>query len=53
MIDYYGMLDQPAGVTLAAGSSAVFGFRIQAFIARATVVGVRGVSSGAPQVVAG
>jgi predicted amino acid racemase len=52
MIDYYGMLDQPPGVTLAAGSSAVFGFRIQAFFARAPVVGLRGVASGAPRVVA-
>jgi predicted amino acid racemase len=52
MIDYYGMLDPPAGVTLAAGSSAVFGFRIQAFFARAPVVAVRGVASGAPRVVA-
>jgi predicted amino acid racemase len=50
MIDYYGMLDQPEGMTLAPGSSAVFGFRIQAFFARAPVVGVRGVASGAPQV---
>ena len=50
MIDYYGMLDQPAGVTLAPGSSAVFGFRIQAFFARAPVVGVRGVASGSPGV---
>jgi hypothetical protein len=47
------MLDQPAGITLAPGSSAVFGFRIQAFFARAPVVGVRGVAAGAPQVDAG
>jgi predicted amino acid racemase len=50
MIDYYGMLDQPAGRTLEPGSSAVFGFRIQAFFARAPVVGLRGVAAGGAQV---
>jgi len=45
-IDYYGMLHQPPGVRLAAGSSAVFGFRIQAFHTRAPVVALAGVAAG-------
>jgi predicted amino acid racemase len=49
-IDYYGMLQGPPGVPLESGSSAVFGFRIQAFHTRAPVVAVRGVSAGAPRV---
>ncbi len=52
MIDYYGMLHEDRGVRLEAGMSAVFGFRIQAFFARAPVVAVAGVASGAPRVVA-
>jgi predicted amino acid racemase len=50
-IDYYGMLHQPPGVRLEAGASAVFGFRIQAFFARAPVIAVAGVASGTPRVV--
>jgi predicted amino acid racemase len=51
-IDYYGMLHQPPGVRLAAGSSAVFGFRIQAFHTRAPVVALAGVAAGDAHVVA-
>ncbi len=49
-IDYYGMLHEPPGVRLEAGSSAVFGFRIQAFHTRAPVVAIRSVAAGAPRV---
>jgi predicted amino acid racemase len=49
-IDYYGMLHEPPGVRFETGSSAVFGFRIQAFHTRAPVVAVRGVAAGAPRV---
>lgn len=49
-IDYYGMLEPPAGGRLESGASAVFGFRIQAFHTRAPVVAIGGVASGAPQV---
>ncbi len=52
MIDYYGMLHEDRGAGLEAGMSAVFGFRIQAFFARAPVVAVAGVASGDPRVVA-
>jgi predicted amino acid racemase len=51
MIDYYGMLHEDRGVRLEAGMSAVFGFRIQAFFARAPVVAVAGITSGDPHVV--
>jgi predicted amino acid racemase len=50
-IDYYAILD-PAGRTVSPGDSVVFGFRIQAFVTRAYVAGIRGVSRGEP-VVAG
>jgi predicted amino acid racemase len=45
-IDYYGLLDPPAAV----GATVIFGFRIQAFVTRATVVGLSGVSSGEPEI---
>jgi predicted amino acid racemase len=38
MIDYYGRLDG----ALPTGTTAIFGFRIQAFVTRAYVAGVRG-----------
>lgn len=48
-IDYYAMIDasrrQPAP-----GDTAVFGFRGQAFVTRAYVVGVSGIQSGRPRV---
>jgi predicted amino acid racemase len=45
-IDYYGQLEGPARV----GDSVVFGFRAQAFVTRALVVALCGVSSGAAEV---
>lgn len=48
-IDYYGMAHNSAG-RIRSGDSAVFGFRPQAFITRAFVVGITGLQSGAPQV---
>jgi len=47
-IDYYGMIDVPAGRVVRPGDSVVFGFRIQAFVTRAYVVGVAGIGSGNP-----
>jgi predicted amino acid racemase len=47
-IDYYGMIDARARKP-AIGDSVV-GFRPQAFVTRAYVVGVSGLSSGAPEV---
>jgi predicted amino acid racemase len=49
-IDYYGMIDASGGVKPRIGDSVVFGFRPQAFVTRAYVVGVSGLSFGAPQV---
>jgi predicted amino acid racemase len=49
-IDYYGMLDQPDGRLLPVGATVVFGFRIQAFVTRATVVGISGVSAERPEI---
>jgi len=50
-IDYYAMLAPPRGVDLAVGSSVVFGFRIQAFVTRALIVGLRGVGRDAAEIV--
>jgi predicted amino acid racemase len=47
-IDYYGMIDVPAGRVVRPGDSVVFGFRIQAFVTRAYVVGVAGIGTGSP-----
>jgi predicted amino acid racemase len=49
-IDYYGQLlpDDGAGVPHA-GETVVLGFRIQAFVTRAYVAAIDGVSSGAPR----
>jgi len=43
-IDYYGMIDTETGPA-AVGDSVVFGFRPQAFVTRANVVGLSGVRS--------
>ena len=43
-IDYYGMIDTATG-PVAIGDSVVFGFRPQAFVTRANVVGLSGVST--------
>lgn len=48
-IDYYGMIDVGDRPVLA-GDTVVLGFRIQAFVTRAYVVGLRGVATGAPRV---
>lgn len=48
-IDYYGMIDA-GGRNLGTGDTVVLGFRIQAFVTRAYVVGVRGIATNAPQV---
>jgi predicted amino acid racemase len=49
-IDYYGMLTPPEGRPLAAGSTVVFGYRIQAFVTRAPVAGIAGIEAGEPRV---
>jgi predicted amino acid racemase len=49
-IDYYGQLDPADGRLPRTGATVVFGFRAQAFVTRAYVVGVTGVSSGVPAV---
>jgi predicted amino acid racemase len=41
-IDYYGMIDVPRERNVQVGDSVVFGFRIQAFVTRASVVGLAG-----------
>jgi predicted amino acid racemase len=49
-IDYYGMVDAAGPTKPAPGDSVVFGFRPQAFITRAFVAGVSGLSTGKPVV---
>jgi len=49
-IDYYGMIDARGAAQPRVGDSVVFGFRPQAFVTRAYVVGVRGLATGAPVV---
>ena len=49
-IDYYGMIDATGPVKPKAGDTVVFGFRGQAFVTRANIVGVSGVTSGTPRV---
>jgi predicted amino acid racemase len=49
-IDYYGMIDASGPTPPRPGDTVVFGFRGQAFVTRAHVVGVAGVRSGAPRV---
>lgn len=49
-IDYYTKLKPESDRTVSEGDTVVFGFRIQAFVTRAFVVGVAGVRSGAPSV---
>ena len=45
-IDYYGMIDATGPVKPETGDTVVFGFRGQAFVTRANVVGIAGVSRG-------
>lgn len=49
-IDYYGMIDARGPSKPEPGDSVVFGFRPQAFVTRAYVVGVAGLSRGEPVV---
>ena len=49
-IDYYAMIDASGPASPKPGDTAVFGFRGQAFVTRAYVVGISGVSTGAPHV---
>jgi predicted amino acid racemase len=47
-IDYYGMIDAGGASKPQPGDSVVFGFRAQAFVTRAYVVGISGLSHGEP-----
>lgn len=49
-IDYYAKLHPGPGRTVSEGDTVVFGFRIQAFVTRAFVVGITGVRSGTASV---
>lgn len=50
-IDYYGMITSaPSASQPNPGDSVVFGFRVQAFVTRTNVAGVRGISTGTPSV---
>ena len=49
-IDYYAMIDASGAAAPKPGDTAIFGFRGQAFVTRAYVVGVSGISTGAPKV---
>ncbi|MEY8097331.1 alanine racemase [Falsihalocynthiibacter sp. S25ZX9] len=49
-IDYYGMIDATGPVKPKTGDTVVFGFRGQAFVTRANIVGVSGISTGTPKV---
>lgn len=50
-IDYYAMIDAEGRVRPRVGDSVVFGFRAQAFVTRAYVVGVAGIQRGERPVV--
>ncbi|MCY3924961.1 MAG: alanine racemase [bacterium] len=49
-IDYYARLHPPSGRRVAEGDTVICGFRAQAFVTRAAVVGLSGVAAGAPTV---
>ena len=49
-IDYYARLHPPASRAVAEGDTVICGFRVQAFVTRACVVGVAGVGTAAPAV---
>ncbi|MER8924050.1 MULTISPECIES: alanine racemase [unclassified Mesorhizobium] len=49
-IDYYAMIDAAGANAPKPGDSAVFGFRGQAFVTRAHIVGVSGISTDNPKV---
>lgn len=48
-IDYYGMIDASGSSKPRVGDSVVFGFRPQAFVTRAYVAGISGISKGKPR----
>ena len=49
-IDYYAMIDATGAKPPRAGDTVLFGFRGQAFVTRAHVVGIAGISTGTPRV---
>jgi predicted amino acid racemase len=49
-IDYYAMIDADGHSDPAPGDTVIFGFRGQAFVTRAFVVGVSGITSGSPRI---
>ena len=49
-IDYYARLHPPAGRRVGEGDTVICGFRAQAFVTRAFVVGLSGVAGGVPSV---
>jgi predicted amino acid racemase len=49
-IDYYGILEPNDGKPIRTGDAVIFGFRAQAFVTRAYVVPISGVSGGEPKV---
>lgn len=49
-IDYYGMIQQDKTRQAEIGDTVLFGFRIQAFVTRAYVVPITGISKGKPVV---
>ena len=47
-IDYYGILDANENTAVHVGDTVLFGFRAQAFVTRAYIVPVSGISTGQP-----
>lgn len=47
-IDYYGMIEAGSDIKPEVGDTVVFGFRAQAFVTRANIVGITGISTGKP-----
>lgn len=50
-IDYYAKLIHEGRRTFREGATVIFGFRVQAFVTRASVAGIAGAASGRPHVV--
>lgn len=51
-IDYYGIMKDAKSQNVQEGDTVIFGFRAQAFVTRAYVVPVAGISTGNPKVLA-
>jgi len=49
-IDYYGILQPEKGDRVKEGDTVIFGFRVQAFVTRAYMVPISGISQGKPKV---